>query len=381
MKCSSFIFVAALMLAGVSCSREHGLDIGKEETFAISHFSACYPQITMEGDTKTEIGSVNYNDYWNIGDEVAIINVTQGYRVDKYQSISRVMGTGTNSTTFSAVEAPVGGYTYSSSDIIFAAYPYAAISKVQEGGVTRLADNKLTVSLTDNLNYISRSDSPMFAQNDILVTTMMLAGTLQESQSSYTGILFKRLTAMICVISHISNSPLNTETVSSVTLKAKGLSGTADVLFSNGTNEGSEPSIALNSGTGNTFTVNTPGNPLMASTNPVADFISVFPFWMGKDGTRNGLTILYNTEHFYVGYHREVNSNRTGNSVMTWNIFEGPYAMVGSEDEAIGDSKWWYVPKAGADLEGGSRSGEYSDGTIPVSHAGGYSNGENLPDE
>lgn len=353
-------FVAVLLLGGLSCSRERGPDI-KDETITISQFCAQYTEIEVGDETKTEVGSVNYKDYWNIGDELAVVNVTQGYRVDKYQSTTRVINDSEGLGVFTAVDAPAGGYTYESSDIIFVAYPYAAISKVDDGGVIRLTDNKLTVTMTNNLSYTSKSNSPMFAQNDIQVTNLMNAGTLQSEQANVTGITFNRLVALIRVLSHVSTYPLNQEQVISLTVKAKKLSGTADVVFS-GNTVGSTPSISPNSGTSDAFTVELPGRPKMGSTTTIAEFIPIFPIWMGNDATHNGYAVVYETDNYYVGFHRERDATFGGDSVLAWMIFEGTYSQVPSEASADGDFKWWYSPKTDADLEGGSQSGSYTDG-------------------
>ena len=172
-----------------------------EDEFVLSSFVANYPSLELDADTKTEAGEIVYKMYWNVGDELAIVNVTQGYRVDKYISQSRIRnfeGAG----QFLAADS----YTYSPSDIVFVVYPYAAISIVDDGGVKRLANNKLTVTLEDNLSYTSKSNSPMFSRNEIQVSKLLSASSLRSygDEVGSPGVDLTRLVGMVRIISHLS---------------------------------------------------------------------------------------------------------------------------------------------------------------------------------
>ena len=352
--------VGVLALLGVSCVKNETAAPNNDNSFVLSSFVADYPVLSLGEDTKSEAASVIYRVYWNAGDKIAIINVSQGNRVDTYTSVARIEDTG-GAGRFDADDV----YSYNPDDIVFAVYPPTAIADISTSGDVY----KLTVELEDNLSYNSKSDSPMFERNNIQVSNLYHASDLQLSGDKRPGIVLNRMTSMIRIMSHISTEALNTEPVSAVAVRAKGLAGSADVVFS-GKAVGATPSIQLNSGTGDLMNVTVTNNLLMASTTPIAEFIPVFPIYLGKDATRDGFEIKFTTEQYFVNFHREMSASLVSNGVLAMNIFEGAYTRVKGEEEAVGDYKWWYTLKKG----GMNSSGSFgSEGSELGSTAGGFS--------
>lgn len=359
-KNARILCVGVLALLGVSCVKNETVGQNHDNSFVLSSFVADYPVPSLGEDTKSEAASLIYRVYWNVGDRIAVINVSQGNRVDTYTSVARVEDTG-GAGRFDAD----GVYSYNADDIVFAVYPYNAFTDISTSG----DKYKLTVELLDNLTYTNKSDSPMFERNNIQVSNLYRASDLQLSGDKRPGIVLNRMTSMVRILSHISTETLNKERVSAISVLAKGLAGSADVVFS-GKAAGATPSIQLNSGSEDRMNVTLGNNLLMASTTPIAEFIPVFPIWLGSDATRDGLDILFTTEQYYVDFHREMNTNLTSNGVLAMNIFEGAYTHVFSEKEAVGDYKWWYTFKKGGMNSSGSFEGY---GTEMGSTAGGFS--------
>ena len=172
---------------------------------------------------------------------------------------------------------------------------------------------------------------------------------------------------MIRVLSHVSHSDITAEHVNSVTIAIKGVAGEADVTFS-GKTVGSTPSMSLNSGTNDTFTVNLTKRPAVGSSTTIAEFIPVFPSSLKKDGDLTGFSVIYNTDTYEIGFHREVSTNLNSNGVLAFNIFEGAYTQVISREQAVGDLSWWYAPKEhaghyvgdGASM-GGNDAGQFTE--------------------
>lgn len=357
---TSILCVSILALLGMSCVKDSSPAPDNAHSFIVPGFVAQYPAIVLDDNTKSEAGEVLYQMFWNVGDVMALVNVTQGGRVDTYTSTARVVDDDGAGTFIADAE-----YTYNPDDIVFAVYPYDAVTNIDVSGSVYT----LSVRLTDNLSYTSKSNSPMFAKNDIQVSPLLQASSLLTSGDKYPGIEMRRMMGMIRILSHVSDETLSAEAVSSVSVCAKGIAGEADIAFS-GRFYGATPSIIMNGGTSRIMTVNLPNTPKMASTTPLAEFIPVFPVWLGVDGTRDGFDVVYNTANYRVGFHREVNYNVRSNNVLAMNIFEGAYQQVMSDEEAIGDSKWWYVLKGG----GMDRAGGFSgDGSEMGSTAGGFS--------
>ncbi len=340
-----------------------------EDEFVLSSIVAKYPPLELDSDTKTEAGEIVYKMYWNVGDELAIVNVTQGYRVDKYISQSRVRnfeGAG----QFLAADS----YTYSPSDIVFVVYPYAAISIVDDGGVKRLANNKLTVTLADNLSYTSKSNSPMFSRNEIQVSDLLSASSLRPfvEEAGSLGIDLKRLVGMVRIISHVSSEDISSLRVNSLTFCAKGIFGTQDVTFS-GSSVGSTPSLVRSGGGDlNSFTVNLPNRPTAASASALAEFVPVFPIWVGRDSEPDGFTLIYDTDDRQIGFHREANGYWGSNAVIALNLFEGSYTRVATRSLAVGDFRWWSALKDSNPFNGEITPGVYREGVLPGSGAGQY---------
>ncbi len=362
------LLCVGLTLPGaVSCTRE--MRDSEEDTFILSAFIAKYPVIELDEDTKSEAGGVIYNTYWNVGDEMALVNVTQGYRVDKYISQSRIINT-QGAGQFVAE----GTVTYNSNDIVYAVYPYAAISLVDDGSVKRLANNKLTITLTDNLSYTSKSNSPMFSRNDIQVSSLIRASSMRANGSAdgYPGITMNRLTGMLRVLSHVSDEDLASIRINSVTLNASGIAGSQDVTFS-GSNVGATPSFSSRGGGSlNSLTVNLTNRPTVASTATIAEFIPFFPIWMGRDDTHDGFSLVYNTDDYQLGFHREANGYWRSNAVIALNIFEGSYTRVANRSLAVGDLLWWGIRTDDNPFNGEITPGMYQEGNMPGSGTGAY---------
>ncbi len=351
------------LIGTTSCTVGKHDHVGDE--FILSSIVANYPSLELNADTKSEAGEIVYKTYWNAGDEMAIVNVTQGYRVDKFISQSRI-----RNFEGSGVFVASGSYTYSPSDIVYAVYPYSAISLVNDGGVMRLANNKLTVSIADNLSYTSVSNSPLFSRNEIQVSRLLQASSLNSGGS--LGFDLTRLVAMVLVISHLSSEDIASLNVNSLTFCAKGIAGTQDVTFS-GSKVGSTPSL-VRSGGGDldSFTINLPSRPKVASTSAIAQFVPVFPFWVGRDSDHDGFTLLYDTDDYQIGFHREANGYWGSNAVISLNIFEGAYTRVEKRSQAVGDFRWWSALKDPNPFNGEITPGVYQEGALPGSRTGGY---------
>ncbi len=340
-----------------------------EDQFVLSSFLANYPPLELDADTKSEAGEVVYKMYWNVGDELAIVNVTQGYRVDKYISQSRVRNFEGAGQFLAA-----GTYTYSPTDIVFIAYPYAAISLVDDGGVKRLANNKLTVTLADNLSYSSKSNSPVFARNEIQVSSLLSANSLRSygDAAGSPGIDLTRLVAMLRVVSHLSSEDIASLSLNSLEFCAKGISGTQDVTFS-GSTVGSTPSfVRSGGGDRNSLTVNLPNRPTAVSASAIVEFIPVFPIWVGRDSEHDGFSLIYDTDDRQMGFRREVNGYWGSNAVIVLNIYEGTYTRVATRSLAVGDLRWWSALKDSNPFNGEITPGVYQEGTLPGSSTGAY---------
>ena len=318
-----------------------------EASFIVSQIEVRRPELSEE-ETKAEGGAVNYKMYWNIGDKLALVNVSQGNRIDTYTSLTRVENKG-GAGQFEADAV----YSYNPTDIVFTVYPYEAITHVGSDA----SGYKVTVQMMDNLDYVSRSNSPMFSRNDIEVSPMLLASALQSSGAKYPGIDMKRMIGMVRVLSHVSASEIGRQHVNTLVFCAKGCSGTADVMFS-AVEAGASPSIVPNSGSGDEFTVNLPNHPTVGSTTPMVEFLPVFPIRLMENGELPGFTLKYYTDTHEIGFHRSMNNTLGSNGVFALNIFEGTYDKVESGKDAVGDLKWWYSLKAGGEQRPGGFSGE-----------------------
>ena len=330
------ISTVVLIVLGVACTRDATMNPA-DDAFILPGIMVESPCTEPDNATKSEAGEVQYRLYWNAGDKIAIVNISQGNRVDTYTSTAR-----TNENDGLAHFTADAEYSYNPSDLVFAAYPVDAIENIS----TSEAPYKITMSLADNTSYYSKSNSPMFSRNDIQVSPLMQASQLQGSGSNLPSIKPNRMTAMLRVLSHISNETLSQERVSSITFIVKGVAGEADIVFS-GTAAGATPSLAVNKGSKDQITVLLPNNPKMASAAAIVEFVPVFPIWVGRDDNRYGISFIYTTDQYNAGFHREANSNIRSNNVTAFNLFEGSYTRIGSEDGFSADNQWWYVLKTG----------------------------------
>ena len=346
--CQFALCATLLVFSGVSCSKQGSSASDGNASFTVSQIAVCPPEL-LEEETKTEGGGVNYRIYWNIGDKLALVNVSQGNRIDTYTSLTRVE----NKNGSGQFEADAV-YSYNPTDVVFAVYPYEAITHIGSDA----NGYKVTVQMMDNLDYVSLSNSPMFSRNDIEVSPMLLASALQSSGAQYPGIDMKRMIGMVRILSHVSDAEISRQRVNTLVFSAKGCSGTADVVFAS-VEAGATPSITPNSGSSDEFTVNLPNHPTVGSTSSLVEFLPVFPSKMSEGGDLKGLTIKYYTDTHEIGFHRALSSyTLVSNGVMALNIFEGTYDKVESGKDAVGDLKWWYSLKAGGEQRPGGFSGE-----------------------
>jgi len=336
-----------LVLSGVSCSKGSAPVSDGDSSFTVSQITVCPPVLT-EDETKAEGGAVIYRVYWNIGDKLAIVNVSQGNRIDTYTSLTRVENTN-GSGQFQADAV----YSYDPGDVVFAVYPYEAITNISNGAT----GYKVTVQMTDYIDYYSRSNSPMFSKNDIEVSRMLDASSLKTSGSQYPGITMNRMIGMVRLLSHVSDSEVSRQRVNSVKFGVKGAFGQADVVFS-GMEVGASPSITANSGSADEITINLPNHPTVGTGSALLEFLPLFPARLIEDGDLTGYTLRYYTDTHEVGFHRTMSNTLGSNQVMAMNIFEGAYTRVKSSKEAVGDYKWWYILKTGGESWSGGFGGE-----------------------
>lgn len=328
--------LAVVLMVSGACTRE-GASALNGEAFILPGIMVESPYTEPDDATKSVAGEVQYKLYWNAGDKIAIVNISQGNRIDTYTSTAR-----TNENDGLASFKADAGYSYNPNDLVFAAYPVDAIENI----ATSVAPYKITMSLADNTSYYIKSNSPMFSRNDIQVSPLMNASQLQGSGNNLPSIKPSRMTAMLRVLSHISNETLSQEQVSALTVAVKGVAGQADIVFS-GTSAGAKPSLAVNMGSEDQITVLLPNRPKMASAAAIVEFIPVFPIWFGRDNTRDGISFIFTTDLYKAAFHREADSNVRSNNVTAFNIFEGSYTRIGSEDSFFADNQWWYTLKAG----------------------------------
>ena len=347
-----------LMVIGASCTRDVGV-APAGGVFILPDIMVESPYTEQDDATKSEAGEIQYRLYWNVGDKIAIVNISQGNRIDTYTSTAR-----TNENDGLAHFKADAQYSYNPNDLVFAAYPVDAIENISTSG----SPYKITMSLADNTSYYSKANSPMFSRNDIQVSALMLASQLQGSGDNLPSIKPNRMTGMLRVLSHVSNETLSSELVSSITVIVKGCAGQADITFS-GTSAGATPSLAVSQGSQDQITVHLPNTPKMASAGAILEFVPVFPIWMGRDDSRFGISFIFTTGLYKAAFHREANSNVRSNNVTAFNIFEGSYTQIGPADEFSSDNLWWYTFKTG----GMNSSGNFGyDGPEMGSTAGGF---------
>lgn len=351
-------FVSVLLL---SCHKHAG-ETGMVEVFQISKFCAEYCVPEAEYQTKDQIGDMYYKVIWRTGDEIALVNITQN-RIDRY------VFDGTDGA--SVAEEGTGifkgygdaSYSYLSTDEVYAVYPYAAAC---------LEDSKLKVVLRDGLAYTKQADNAAFSGNDIQVSQRL---DLSGSMSSQV-VALQRIITLLTVNCMIGESTLANQTISSLEIQISGCAGKVDVHFDGSGN----PYLNENDGDTDSMTISLLSNPKLGDVStPVVSFIPLIPSSIRP--AAGGITLVFsNGTTCTVGAHRQVNVTLNKNRYRALSFYESNYSLVSSKAEAIVRDLAWWVELTDVDLGGGSRSGEYSDGTIPVSHAGGYSNGENLPD-
>ena len=346
--------IVVLLVIGASCTRDAHV-ASASDAFILPEILVEPPLSEPDDATKSEAGEVQYRIYWKAGDKIAIVNITQGNRIDSYTSTARTDEN--NGLAYFTADAQ---YSYNPTDLVFAAYPVEAIENIS----TSASPYKITMSLADNTTYYSKANSPMFSRNDIQVSALMLASQLQGSGDNLPSVKPSRMTGMVRVLSHVSNETLSPEPVSSITFVVKGCAGQADITFS-GTTAGATPSVAANQGSEDQITVHLPNTPKIASAAAIIEFVPVFPIWVGRDDNRFGISFIFTTDLYKVAFHREANSTVRSNNVTAFNIFEGSYTMITPETDFTADNQWWSNLKAGGMNSSGSfeNSGDEMGGT------------------
>ena len=136
---------------------------------------------------------------------------------------------------------------------------------------------------------------------------------------------------------------------------------------------GGRPSLVrAGGGSQRSITINLPGQPKVASTAAIAEFIPIFPIWVGKDDTHDGFTLIYDTDEVQIGFHREANGYWGSNAVIALNLFEGSYTRAETRSSAVGDLRWWSARKDDNPFNGDISPGYYQNGNLPGSGAGQY---------
>lgn len=311
----------------------------EKEGMIIPTISAVYTDIE-ELQTKNEITSLQWNVGWKTGDQIAVVNLSTGAKA-RYTIQSAYVGE--NHGCFDYTDGDAVG-----TGSIVAIYPYSAVSLSSEKNVsTDLYD--LYVTVQDEVSY-SASENTAFSSNDIQVTRILTADALSNDIS------FFRMVTLVSVQSNISLEEIKSNSVSSIVLSmasaSAGLAGKATVVFDEGV-----PSVATNSGDASEIKCNLTTTPALASVDQMMRFIPMFPF-----NRSEGIRIIMNTDDYTVGFFRKGNKLYRANGHTTFQLFEGAYTEVFSQDEATFDKAWWYVSNEG----GKNDSGAFENGAESV---------------
>ena len=314
-----FLLPILALILSTSCDK-HSQVVLPEETFTVSSITAEYTSVNVP-ETKNEIGRVYYEVTWTTGDKIAIVNMDNGaihsYTV-KASSVGKVNGVFIADAT----------YAYTDGDHLVAVYPFNAAS---------WSDNKLYVTVKNEVEYHSATDIPAFAANDIQVSKVMTGSQFKALVESSSSLSFDRMVALISTTCVVSSNELRSKTASEFAICHNGICGTAEVQFDG---EG-KPSVAASSGTGensNRLVVAlTPGHAMNGITY-VVKFIPVFPL-----NENNGFAFVLRTEDdfeagFYLKQDRTINSNKHQSFI----IYDGNYTPVDSQAEATSHHQWWY---------------------------------------
>ncbi|MBR5925163.1 MAG: hypothetical protein IKZ60_06830 [Bacteroidales bacterium] len=318
-----------VLMSVAACSKS---ETGTEkEGVCIPSISAVYTDIE-EAQTKNEITSLRWSVGWKAGDQIAVVNLSTGAKARYTVQPAYV---GENHGCFDYTDGDAVG-----TGSIVAIYPYSAVSLSSgKNGSTGLYD--LLVTVQNEVSY-SASDNAAFSSNDIQITRILSSDELSNDISFY------RVVTLVSVQSNISEEALKDKTVSSVVLSmaspSAGLAGTATVVFNEGI-----PSVAVNGGDATELKCNLTAAPILASIDQMMRFIPMFPF-----NRSEGIRIIMNADDYTVGFFRKGDKAYRANRHVTFQLFEGAYTEVFSQDEATFDRTWWYVSNEGGKNSPGS---------------------------
>lgn len=321
-----------------------------DEKIVITKLNIEYCDID-EPDTKNSVGQVSYEVLWRAGDQVAVINKTKG----TVQSFTLdASAAGKKQGVFNADSAFEPG----ASDEIYIVYPYDKATL--EGG-------KVYVTLDSEVSY-SSSDNSAFSQNDIQVS-VKLTGAEMASTDYHTDL--NRVVAFFTVSTNISSDFLIDERVSAITARVAGISGKAEVKFSDG-----KPYVDANGGDNSQIAceITSSPKPKLAQAGYKVRFIPMYPISL-----TGGQSFLLSTENYEVGFYRSSGSVAKANNQI-FQLFEGAYTRVNSEALATSNMTWWVSAKQ-EDFLDDSNAGAYANSSLPGSGAGSYGDGAPLSDE
>lgn len=348
-KCLS-LFVMFL-IGALSCERHSLVDEPETATYQVNQIKATYSDPEIGEATKTEVDKFYYSIVWRTGDEIAVVNVTKN-RIDRFVYSGEDRG---KTQVFDAAAT----YTYDAGDDIFAVYPYSAVS---------FDGAKVKVSLADGLTYTNTQNNEAFRRNDIQVSDKLDPASIAESNNAIT---LNRQVTLLSLYSMLSGSEFTSRTLSSVTIGATSLSGTAEVKFND-----AGPYLVPDAGVNAMTVAIASGVKLGNPTTPAVNFIPLYPFSFS-----GGFSLEFTTtDGMTVGAYRKAAASLVKNVYYDFTFFETGYTRVNSKEHATVDRTWW-VESSNGDLAQDSTAGAYTNSSLPGSGAGSYGDGAPLSDE
>lgn len=349
LKCLS-LFVMFLM-GVLSCERHSIVDVPETVTYQVNQIKATYSNPEIGEATKTEVDKFYYSIVWRTGDEIAVVNLTKN-RIDRFVYSGEDKG---KTQVFDAAAT----YTYEAGDDIFAVYPYSAVS---------FDGAKVKVTLADGLTYTNTQNNEAFRRNDIQVSEKLDPASIAESANA---IILNRQVTLLSLYSMLSGSEFTSRTLSSVTIGATSLAGTAEVKF----NE--DGPYLVPDGDVNSLTVSiASGVKLGNPTTPAVNFIPLYPFSFS-----GGFSLEFTTtDELTVGAYRKAAASLLKNVYYDFTFYESGYTRVNSKELATVDRTWWVESPVG-DFSDDSTAGAYRDSSLPGTGAGSYGDGSELADE
>ena len=348
MKSGSIILTPFLILCFLpACVKQSNLE--SEESFSVSRITADYTPV--EEATKNQIGSVNYDVYWSSGDQIAIVNMTQN-TINRYTVNSSSVG------KIKGVFDANGEYSYADGDQLVAVYPYDAAS---------WSSGNLYVTLKDEVAY-SSSNNSAFSDNDIQVSSLMTGAQFKTLSANSSSLPFYRMVAFFTVTCVFSGSELRAQYASEMAFCHNGICGIAQVQFNDGV-----PSVAVNSGQGNSLTIALPDQHKMSSVSYVVKFIPVFPV-----NVNTGLAFVLKTQDYESGFYLEQAATIAARKNQSFVLFDGNYTQVPSRLEATNHLTWWWCDRSidFGDFNAGSFLTPQEIGSLGGNSAGSFVSGD-----